>query len=77
MEGYVLLKKKNTGAQLAQSEIDWLRFELRQSSDRGTDIRAKGRKAIKVLEEKLGNEQKAYAVTKEEKAKLQEEFNQL
>ena len=37
----------------------------------------KGRKAVKVLEEKLDNEEKAHAATKEEKGKLQEEFNKL
>mgnify|MGYP006905976982 CR=1 FL=1 len=41
------------------------------------DVRAKGRKAIKALEEKLGAEEKAHVVTKEEKDKLQEEFLKL
>ena len=64
-------------AQLAQLEIDRLRSELRQSLDRETDIRAKGHKAVKVLEEKLGNEEKPHAAIKEEKGKLQEEFHKL
>ena len=64
-------------AQLAESEIDRLCFELRQLSDRETNIQAKGRKATKALEEKLGMEEKAHAITKEERGKLQEEFSKL
>ena len=61
----------------AESEIDRLRAELRQSSDRETDIRAKGRKAIKDLDEKLTTESAAQAITKEANSKLREEANKM
>ena len=65
--------KAKRATQLAESEIDRLRSELRQSSDREKDIRAKGRKAVKALEEKLEAEAAAHTRTKEENTKLWEE----
>ena len=58
--------------QLVESKIDLLHSELRHSSDREKDIQAKGRKAVKDLEEKLKAEAAAHTRTKEENSKLRE-----
>ena len=52
--------KAKKAAKLAETEIDRLHTELCQSSDRETNIRAKGRKAIKALEDKLQAEEVAH-----------------
>ena len=64
--------KAKSATQLAESEIDHLRAELCQSSDRETNIRAKGCKAIKAREEKLRVETTTHTITKEENSKLWE-----
>ena len=56
-------------------EIDRLRAELHQSSDRETNICAKGRKAIKNLEHQLQAKVATHKATKEEYEKLREESN--
>ena len=61
----------------AESEIDRLHAELRQSSDRECDIWAKGRKAVRDLEEKWTAESAAHALTKEANNKLREEMGKL
>ena len=68
-----LTAKAKRATKLAETKIDRLRSELRQSSDREADIRAKGRKAVKTLQDKLDAEVAAHGRTKEEKEKLQEE----
>ena len=68
----IAIKAKNA-TQLAESKIDRLRVELRQSSDKEEDIRAKGRRAVKALEDKLEAETTEHTSTKEENVKLQEE----
>ena len=68
-----IASKAKRVVQLAESEIDHLRAELRQSSDREKDIRANGRKAVKTLEEKLVAETAQHTWTKEENAQLREE----
>ena len=65
--------KAKRATQLAKTKIDRLRIELHQSSSREVDIRAKGRRAAKALEDKLDAEIAAHISTKEEKRKLQEE----
>ena len=52
-------------------------MELRQSSDRECDIRAKGRKAIKGLEDKLTAESSAHTLTKDANSKLREEVGKM
>ena len=59
--------------ELAESEIDRLQSELRQSSDREADIRAKGRKAVKEIWEKLDAKVVVHCQTKAERDKLHEE----
>ena len=56
-----------------ESEIDRLHAELRQSLDRETDIRAKGRRAVKALEDKQEVEATIHNSQKEENKKLHEE----
>ena len=60
-----------------ESEIDRLRAELQQSSDRERDIRAKGRKSVKGIEEKLTTESAAHALTKDANSKLREEVGKI
>ena len=59
--------------QLADTDIDRLHVELRQSSNKEADIRAKGRWVAKALEDKLNAEIATDISTKEGKRKLQEE----
>ena len=61
----------------AESEIDRLRGELQQSSERERDIRAKGRKAVKSLEEQLAMEHSAHDVTTNATNRLREEVSKL
>ena len=61
--------------ELAESEIDLLRSELHQSSDKEADIREKGCKAVKTIQDKLDAEIAAHGRTKEERDKLHEEGN--
>ena len=68
-----LTAKAKRATTLAETEIDRLKLELCQSSNREGDIRAKGCKAVKTLQEKLHVEVAAHGRTKEEKEKLQEE----
>ena len=65
----IATKAKRAG-QLAESKIDHLRTELRQSLDRETDIRAKVRRTVKALEDKFEVEAAAHNTTKEENRKL-------
>ena len=60
---------------MAETEIDRLRAELRQSSDREADARAKGHQVVKTLEGKLQTEVAVRSRTKEEYEKLREEAN--
>ena len=60
-----------------KSEVDRLRGELRQSSDKERDIRPKGRKAVKSLEEKLTMEYTAHGLTTDANSKLREEVSKL
>ena len=69
----VLTAKAKSATKLAEMEIDCLRSELRQSSDREANIRAKGYKAAKTLQDKLDSEVVAHGGIKEEKEKMQEE----
>ena len=55
-------------------EIECLRSELRQSSDREADIQAKGFKAVKELQEKLDAEIVAHVLTTRELNKQKEEL---
>ena len=52
-------------------------MELRESSDRECDIRAKGRKSVKSIEEKLTTESAAHALTKDANSKLCEEVGKI
>ena len=61
----------------AKSEIDRLHVELRESSDRECDIRAKGRKAVKGLKDKLIVESAAHALMKDANSKLREEVGKM
>ena len=70
-----ILAKAKKATQMAETEIDRLRAELRQSSDREVDARAKGRLAVKTLEGKLQAEVTMHSRTKEEYEKLREEAN--
>ena len=70
-------EKAKRALRKAESEIDRLRGELRQSSERERDIRAKGRKAIKSLEEQLAMEHSAHDVTTGANNRLQEEVKKL
>ena len=70
-------EKAKRSLRKAESEIDRLRGELRQSSERERDIRAKGRKAVKRLEEQLAMEHLAHDVTTSANNRLQEEVNKL
>ena len=65
--------KAKKATQLAETEINRLQLELCQSSDREADIRAKGRKAVKTIQDKLDAEIAAHGRTKEERDKLHEE----
>ena len=65
-----LTAKAKRALRLAESEISCLRAELRQSSNKETHIRAKGRWAIKDLEDKLTAESASHARTKELNSKL-------
>ena len=65
-----LTAKAKRATKLAEMEIDCLRSELRQSSDREANIRVKGRKAVKTLQDKLDVEVAAHGQKKEEKEKL-------
>ena len=85
----ILTHKKEIEAQIAvtekakralrkeESEIDCLRGELRQSSERERDIQAKGRKAVKILEEQLSMEHAAHDLTTYANNKLREEVSKL
>jgi chromosome segregation ATPase len=64
----VIAEKAKRALGQAESEIDRLRVELRQSSDR---------KAVKDLEEKWATESAAHALTKEANNKLREEMGKL
>ena len=70
-----ILAKAKKATQMAETEIDRLRAELRQSSDREADARVKGRQAVKTLEGKLQAEVAMHNRTKEEYEKLREEAN--
>ena len=73
----VTTEKTKRALRKAESEIDRLRGELRQSSERERDIRAKGRKAVRKLEEQLAMEHSAHDVTTSENNRLQDEVTKL
>ena len=73
----VTTEKTKRALRKAESEIDRLRGELRQSSERERDIRAKGRKAVRRLEEQLAMEHSAHDVTTSENNRLQDEVTKL
>ena len=59
------LAKTQKAAETAETEIGRLRDELRQSSDRETNVRAQARKAVKEAQEKLQAEVTAHKRTME------------
>ena len=59
------LAKTQKAAETAETEIGRLRDELRQSSDRETNVRAQARKAVKDAQEKLQAEVTAHKRTLE------------
>ena len=61
-----IVAKAKKATQMAETEIDRLRAELRQSSDREADARVKGHQAVKTLEGKLQAEVTTHSRTKEE-----------
>ena len=63
------LAKTQKAVETAEMEIGRLRDELRQSSDRETNVRAQARKAVKEAEEKLQAEVTAHKRTMESIAK--------
>ena len=63
------LDKTKKAVETVEMEIRRLRDELRQSSDRETNIRAQARKAVKEAEEKLQAEVTAHKRTMESIAK--------
>ena len=67
------MAKAKKAMELAKSEFDHLRSELRQSLDREVDIQAKGCKRVKTIQDKLDAEVVAHGQTKEERDKLHEE----
>ena len=73
----VTTQKTKRALRKAESEIDRLRGELRQSSEREREIRAKGRKAVRRLEEQLAMEHSAHDVTTSENTRLQDEVTKL
>ena len=73
----VTTEKTKRALRKAESEIDRLRGELRQSSERERDIRAKGRKAVKSLEEQLSMEHTEHDLTTDANNKLREEVSKL
>ena len=73
----VTTEKIKRALRKAESEIDRLRGELRQSSVRERDIRAKGRKAVRRLEEQLATEHSAHDVTTSKNNRLQDEVTKL
>ena len=68
-----IMAKEKCVMELAESKIERLRFELRQSSDREVVIRAKGRKATKTLQEKVDVEVTAHKRTLAELNKQRED----
>ena len=68
----VTTQKTKRALRKAESEIDRLRGELRQSSEREREIRAKGRKAVRKLEEQLAMEHSAHDVATSEVTKLED-----
>ena len=73
----VVTEKAKRVLRKAESEIDRLRGELRQSSERERNIRVKGQKAVKSLEEKLSMEHAAHDLTTYANNKLREEVSKL
>ena len=59
------LAKTQKAAETTETEIGRLRDELRQSSDRETNVRAQARKAVKEAQEKLQAELMAHKQTME------------
>ena len=72
-----MTEKAKRALRKEESEIDCLRGELRQSSERERDIQAKGRKAVKILEEQLSMEHAAHDLTTYANNKLREEVSKL
>ena len=73
----VATEKAKRALRKEESEIDCLRGELRQSSERERDIQAKGRKAVKILEEQLSMEHAAHDLTTNVNNRLREEVSKL
>ena len=73
----VVTEKAKRVLRKAESEIDRLRGELQQSSERERDIRTKGRKAVKSLEEQLSMQHATHNLTTDVNNKLREEVSKL
>ena len=73
----LLAVKAKRVVRLAESIIDSLHAQLRQSSDRETDIQAKGWRTIKGLDDKVTAESAAHALTKKANSKLREEASKM
>ena len=70
-------EKAKRALRKVESKIDRLRGELRQSSERERDIRAKGRQAVRRLEEQLAVEHSAHDITTSANNRFQEEVRKL